>query len=101
MKGGHKTNPSNHRLCQIGLILHPKDKMPLDFPETFDSLKPKVEQFCSDAAGDETWLLKNMGCMMHEMLSLFGINPPIQFQNRIDRIQLIIINHQSHYCWLW
>ena len=34
--------------------------MPLTFPDAFEDLKPKVEQFASDAAGDETCLNQSM-----------------------------------------
>ncbi|CAL1127434.1 unnamed protein product [Cladocopium goreaui] len=34
-------------------VPYKSDMLPLDFPEVFDSLQPKIEQFCSDAAGDE------------------------------------------------
>ena len=45
----------------MNLPLHPSDRSEeearLKFPQSLEKIKAKVEQFCTDAAADEPWLV--------------------------------------------
>ena len=48
-----------------------QDKLPLQFPDALEPLKPKIEQFCSDAAGDDAWQMHSGNSTMTNYYSSF------------------------------
>ncbi len=54
----------------LSVIQSKDDHLPRGFPIGLAKMKPKVEQFCSDAAGDDSWQLG--GCQVVTIINLFN-----------------------------